>query len=395
MRIALLTHAFPPDNEHGIPRYVYELANALGKRNHCVEVIAGCPEAGRNPERTENFNINWVHQSPSFSKYTPVYGQLKLSYRIRKTLLALHREQPFDIVEFPNYKLSGFASAVHGLPKPSPAFISRLSSPGSVIPKSGISPWRLGEVFEKFQVRKLSGVIGNTADNLAICQKAYNLDPNLPKTVILHGLPAGTAPKLHYNHPCRNIGLFLGRIEPRKGFDTLATAWDLVVKKVPDARLLVAGVDQPWKGHDSYFSYCLSNLPPKTLKQIEYLGFVGAETKEQLLAGCDIFIAPSRYESFGLVFLEAMRYGKPVISCRTGGIPNVVSHGNTGLLVPTEDAHELALAIIDLFADNTRRQKYGNNAVEVVLKKFSQERVAIESDSFYAQLTKRIGDSDS
>jgi len=78
---------------------------------------------------------------------------------------------------------------------------------------------------------------------------------------------------------------------------------------------------------------------------------VTSEVREQLYKDCAILVVPSRYESFGMVFLEAMRYGTPVISCRAGGIPEVVEDGVTGILVPVEDVDKLALAIIDLLTN--------------------------------------------
>jgi hypothetical protein len=128
MRIALLTRAFSPDNEHGIPRNVCELVAGLGKRNHGVEAITGCLEASRSVEKKPQFKINWAQQSRPLSKRPSVYGQLKRSYDIRKTFLALYGKKPLEIVEFPNCRLSGFASAVLCLPGPSPAFKQHVSN---------------------------------------------------------------------------------------------------------------------------------------------------------------------------------------------------------------------------------------------------------------------------
>ncbi|RYZ65226.1 MAG: glycosyltransferase, partial [Proteobacteria bacterium] len=77
---------------------------------------------------------------------------------------------------------------------------------------------------------------------------------------------------------------------------------------------------------------------------------------------CDIFVAPSRYESFGLVFLEAMVFGKPVIAGDAGGGPEVVTHEKSGLLVPPGDAGALGAALNRLLADPGLRIRLGQNA---------------------------------
>ena len=74
---------------------------------------------------------------------------------------------------------------------------------------------------------------------------------------------------------------------------------------------------------------------------------------------CDLFVAPSRYESFGLIYLEAMRAGKPVIGCTAGGSKEVVRHGKNGLLVPPGDAKALAGAIRRLATDDAGRAGMG------------------------------------
>jgi glycosyltransferase involved in cell wall biosynthesis len=255
-------------------------------------------------------------------------------------------------------------------------------------------PYRASELFETLQVRHSDAYIGNTTENLAICKAIYKLDAELPNTVILHGAPEGPAPELHHRAPCGNVALFLGRIEPRKGFDVLVQAWELVLEQVPDAKLVVAGEDMPWKGGDSFYQWSLSQVSDSTIDAINYVGFVDSADKENRYRGCDIFTAPSRYESFGLVFLEAMRYGKPIVSCDVGGIPDVVRHGETGLLSPAEDTKSLAKAIIELFIDDTKRQQFGMNAIQDIKTRFSQGRVALETEEFYNAIRTRITHAD-
>jgi len=91
------------------------------------------------------------------------------------------------------------------------------------------------------------------------------------------------------------------------------------------------------------------------------LGFISEEDKRDLLAACDVLVLPSRTDSFGIVFLEAWLYGKPVIGARAGGIPCVINDGEDGLLVPFGDTAALAKGIGLLLADRTLAARLGEN----------------------------------
>ena len=89
---------------------------------------------------------------------------------------------------------------------------------------------------------------------------------------------------------------------------------------------------------------------------------------ERQYAACDLFVAPSLYESFGLIYLEAMRFAKPVIGCRVGGIPEIVEDGRSGLLVAPGDAAALAKAIRDLLDSPERRATMGAYGERLLVK---------------------------
>lgn len=385
MRIALLTNSFPPEQEYGIARYIEDLAFSLAERGHSVDVFAGAFNP-KPPEHRLGFRIIWVSKRKFKRSLAPSLFLLKCSYDIWRKLKHYHQKESYDIVEYPNLEYPGFFTTLFGLPSPSPVLVTRLSSPANLIPLSGLTRFRLSEYVERLQVIRSSACIGNTEENLSVCEGVYHLPPQIKRKVILHGLPIGAQPEYIIKLNDSTRVLFVGRIEPRKGFDVLARCWETVVGAVPDARLVVAGEDKPWKGGESFYNSSIEVLSESAKANIDYLGFVSAATREQLYRECDILVVPSRYESFGMVFLEAMRYGTPVISCRTGGIPEVVEEGVTGVLVPIEDADKLAKAIIDLLVDQEKRLSMGRTAVEVIRERFLLPRVAEESEDFYAEL---------
>jgi glycosyltransferase involved in cell wall biosynthesis len=383
MHIALLSYFFSPECYYGIIRYIEDLASGLSSKGHHIDVIAGSRKASTAKVSRDGYTIHYVPNNKASSKYLCSLEYFKTSIRMRNKLEYIHRYQPFEIVEFHNTAFPALWTLTRKLRSPRPKFIMRVSTPSAIIAPDGIVPFRAGMIFETYQARLTDACIGNSHENLKICTNTYRLPTNMPKRVILHSLPNGISPR-HIPGPSdgKNI-LFVGRIEERKGFDVLAKAWPIVVAAIPSATLTVIGEDQAWRGGRSFLASSLKDMPNKAKSKIRYLGFVSDDQRDHYYQQCNLFVAPSRYESFGLVLLEAMRYGKPVVSCSVGGIPEVVSHQKTGLLVPPDNPSELAHAMIKLLNDEHLREQMGVAAVQDVITRFTLERFVRETEAFY------------
>lgn len=160
----------------------------------------------------------------------------------------------------------------------------------------------------------------------------------------------------------RNVKLlFVGRLESRKGIDVLLDAIPAVLKRFPHAILDIVGDDTiPKPDGSTYKSEFLKrDLPPSIMSRIVFHGRAEEQALREFYRDCDIFIAPSRYESFGLIFLEALMFGKPVIGCDAGGGPEVVTDGETGYLISPGDVQGLTDAIVKLIEDPARRAEMG------------------------------------
>ena len=105
------------------------------------------------------------------------------------------------------------------------------------------------------------------------------------------------------------------------------------------------------------------------------LGSVQHSQVPALLNGCEIFVLPSRQEPFGIVVLEAMAAGKPVVATRVGGVPEIVTDMKDGLLVEPESPGKLAHAVKLLLSEPDLMQRLGRNGRETVKKRFSWRRV--------------------
>jgi glycosyltransferase involved in cell wall biosynthesis len=117
------------------------------------------------------------------------------------------------------------------------------------------------------------------------------------------------------------------------------------------------------------------------------MGRLPQKEVDRLLQAADVFVAPSRYESFGLIFLEAMRWGTPVVGTTAGGIPEIVRNGESGLLVQPENPIALAGALTSLLRDSELRRNLGMAGRRRAEEEFSVERMAQRVLELYQEAT--------
>jgi phosphatidyl-myo-inositol alpha-mannosyltransferase len=143
--------------------------------------------------------------------------------------------------------------------------------------------------------------------------------------------------------PGRRI-LFVGRLDKRKGFPDAVRAFDRVASRVPEALLLVVGT-----GPDAA---ALDELGPDTRRRVVLLGAVPNEDLHHVEASCEVLMAPSiGGESFGIVLVEALAAGLPVVASNIPGYDEVIRDGDDGLLVPPQDPATLASAVRRVLRD--------------------------------------------
>lgn len=163
--------------------------------------------------------------------------------------------------------------------------------------------------------------------------------------------------------------LFLGRYnESRKGFIYLLEAMPAVWSQFPEARLVVVG-----HGNPARYERQLAQAPPGG---VVFAGVVDDAMTARYYASSDIFCAPSTgRESFGIVLLEALASGTPVVASNIPGYRGVIDHGTQGILVKPKDEQEIAVAIVRLLADAELSNRLRANGLEHV-QQFSWPRVA-------------------
>lgn len=193
----------------------------------------------------------------------------------------------------------------------------------------------------------------------------------------------------------RMIVLYVGRLEERKGLETLIRAMDIMAKKMPEKRKILrcyiigGSKKRNWKREiDSPERRERERL----MKLVEMLGikdiirFIGGEQREFLTyyyAAADMVVVPSYYEPFGLVPLEAMACGTPVVASKVGGLQWTIKEGTTGYLVKPRDEEELAQKLMYLFSHYATRKNMKENGIDRMRHLFGWETVASQMSLFY------------
>ncbi len=176
--------------------------------------------------------------------------------------------------------------------------------------------------------------------------------------------------------------LFVGRLEERKGVADLIHACSLVKEDFPDFRLIIVGPGLKLR-------YQYEMLARHLLgDRVVFTRFVPFDELPQYYRTADIFCAPANGgESFGIVLLEAMASGKPVVATNIPGYASVMTDGREGLLATPRDRRSIADALLTLIHDKARRQKMAENGL-VTAEKYSWVNVSRQVEEYYKSLTK-------
>jgi glycosyltransferase involved in cell wall biosynthesis len=168
----------------------------------------------------------------------------------------------------------------------------------------------------------------------------------------------------------------IAALVPHKGQKYLIDAAALVVREVPEARFLVLG--------EGELRAALEHQV-KHLHLAQHVIFAGFRTDVlAVLKGLDLFVMSSVTEGLGTSLLDAMAASRPIVATQAGGIPEVVVHGETGLLVPPRDADALAAAVRDMLRDETKRRRMAEAGFARVRERFSVDRMVEETLGVYA-----------
>lgn len=220
-----------------------------------------------------------------------------------------------------------------------------------------------------------------TGCSIAILEKGRGLVPEIisRSSVVYNGLEVPSLPPepLPFDPPRL---LFLGRLYPEKGVDIILTAFASVVRRFPEARLIIAG-DGPERTRLENQAYALG-----LTNSVEFIGELDNDKVPSVINNSTVVVMASRHESFPLVALEAALMARPVVATRVGGLPELVIHSHTGLLVEQENTNAMAAAIRYLLDHPQFAVKMGQTAKTRVQKEFAWKQHVDAYDSLYHKL---------
>ena len=222
--------------------------------------------------------------------------------------------------------------------------------------------------------------------NVIVCSQ-FNKDiiNNMASSKV-YVIPNGVNPPNIQNIQSRSFStknsiFYVGMLLKSKGVDILISAIPIIKKSIPDVCLNIAGAGK----EETNLKNLVKELNIE--ENVKFLGFITEEEKYSYYKSIDIFVLPSLFEPFGLVLLEAMSCGKPVVASNVGGVPYIAEDGKTGLLFESENVKDLAEKVIMLLRDEELREKMGKAGRERA-KEFTWEKVAERTVEVYKEIIK-------
>ncbi|MBO20448.1 MAG: glycosyltransferase family 4 protein [SAR202 cluster bacterium] len=349
----------------GVTAHVAQLARELGRSGHEVQVLA--PHSPSRECQDSDLLVPLGRSVPLPSGGS--IARVSLSWWLYPKIRALLKKEKFDIIhlhepmapilplcvlEFSDTVNVGTFHASYAR-----QHLYRMSSP----------------IIKRWQQR----LHGNIAVSPAAQRYVNNTFPGdyeiIPNGIDYDHFSANVRPFPKYQDGKLNI-LFVGRLEKRKGLRYLLEAYGRLKWEMPDIRLIVVGPGNP--DRESYRVISSQNL-----QDVEFVGRASYEYLPRYYASADIFCSPATgAESFGIVLLEAMAAGKPVVASDIEGYRGIITHGEQGLLFPKKDSGALADTLRVLARDPELRQKLGGQGNRSA-EDFRWEVVASRVENYY------------
>lgn len=371
MRVLMLTWEYPPIQVGGLGRHVAGLSQALADRGHEVHILT------RGDEADEKVGRIWVHRAHPYDMDSMNFATwvMQMNFSMLERAMAFGRKHsPFDILHAHDWLVAFAGRALkHAWQVPLVATIHATEAGRN----SGLHndlqryissvEWWLG--YEAWRVIVCSQHMRDEVRNL------FNLPDDkvkvIPNAVDLKP-PVEVEPGFRefYAHPNEKIVFFVGRMVREKGVQVLLDAAPMVLKAFPEAKFIIAGTG-PLRQSLQEQANALG-LGPK----VYLTGFIDDDTLAKLYQCASVSVFPSLYEPFGIVALEAMAAGVPLVVSDCGGLGEIVRHNETGLKALPGNAFSLANQIQWLLRHPERAAEIAQNGRETVRRLYNWPSVA-------------------
>lgn len=365
MKVGLIS-AYDYAHPGGVTEHVRHLGAELRRRGHEVTVFAPCSDREYAETHADFVRVGRPFPIPAHGSLARITVSLHLTNRIKHYI----REGGFDVVHL-------HEPLMPVLPMTALRF-SETVNVGTfhAFARSNVG-YYYGKPLLKRYVQRLNARIAVSNPARDFVQRyfpgEYRIVPNGIDVARFRAQP----PFAELRDGKLTV-LFVGRLEYRKGLGYLLRAFAMLKADFPQLRLVIVG-DGPMRRWYANF------LARKQLPDVIMAGYVAASELPRYYASCDIFCAPNTGdESFGLILLEAMAAGKPIVATNIDGFRSVVHSGSEGLLVDRKDKHQLANALQLLIQDETLRHEMGQ-AGERTAVRYDWERVTAQVLDVYRE----------
>jgi|YelNatPaOPRAMG01_1025707.scaffolds.fasta_scaffold31204_2 glycosyltransferase involved in cell wall biosynthesis len=394
MRILQVIPYFPPAYAFGGPvKAAYQISRELVKRGHEVVVYTtDAKDFGSRLKIDSSDTIDGikVHRFRNIS--LRLVKKLKLFITPQLALSTRREIKEFDVIHLHEYRTFQNIVIHHYARKYDVPYV--LQARGS-LPRIGA--WRKLKWFYDvlfgyrllrgaFRVIALTKVEAEQCKHMGVSEEKIAIIPNGIDLSEYAELPPKGSFKKKFNIPeDRKIILYLGRIHKIKGIDFLIKTYAHLVNEMnfKDTALVVAGPDD---GFLDEVKFLVQSLGISRL--VMFTGPLYGKDKLGAYVDSDVVVLPSRYEAFPNVVLEAYACSKPVVASNVEAIPDIVLHGETGLLFQASDVKELASAIAYMLTRPEEAERMGCNARRLVEEKFSIDRIVTQLEALYEQVLK-------
>jgi hypothetical protein len=366
-----------PNGLGGMQRVLIQLARALPRAGW--DPIFIVPEAGRFTAALDREQLDWLWCDPGPAWHVYHRGRRGLSYLLSpRRVLDLARYWRRLAGELRTHGIAVLhCNDYRGVALAAPA--GRLAGRATLWHMHGILNSTLATLAASALARCKVPVSEGMLACLGIPRRWLGRVEVIPNGVALPAAPPQTK---FADMPAPPVVLALGRLHPCKNFELLLAAFDQMARQHPDAECWVAGGDSGDAAYGKQLRERAARL--RAAGRVKFLGH--CDDVPALLRRCAVLAVPSHVETFSLVAVEAMLAGKPVVAARTGGLNDVVAHGETGLLVPPGDTPAFARALLEILADPLRARRLGEAGRQRAQARFGVERMARDFATLYARL---------
>jgi len=361
LRVAFVSPAWPPELvQNGVATYVANVRQGLATLGIASAVIA------RSPGVPESAEVAVVRNEAE----STLSGRIAAALRRRITPAAadyvqaaidvvaaaarLRQRFPFDCLEMEE----AYGVALHVMRRSPQPVMLRLHGPwfltGAASGVANDAVFARRVAMEGRAILRAAAVSAPTRVLLDAVQRHYGRELSCAEVVPNPGPPIDEARSWSPRASPRQL-VHIGRFEALKGSDVAIDAFAALAPRFPDLELVLVGPDLGFAGPDGVrrdFAAFLRDraLPAAVAARIRFLGPQPPAVVAELRRGAAVVLVPSRYENFPLAVLEAMADGCPIVASAVGGIPELITDGENGRLVPPGDAPALAAVVASLLA---------------------------------------------